>query len=194
MSNSTITQQVQGLATPTSPGLVGTGTQSFAGKKTFEGGAAIKGDTSGVPVGTGYVGQKVTWVTPPSSVTTTTTESDWSNATIVLDQGVWLIQASLVGLLQTGTTSGNDVELRVRITDSSNTTIQNFEKYARIQTAANAVTSLGLNMCFSGVQIVTAASTTYKIRARRVDNNGTNTAVIYNSAGVYSEFFAIRIA
>jgi len=38
MSNSAITQQVQGLATTTSPGLVGTGTQSFAGVKTFQDG------------------------------------------------------------------------------------------------------------------------------------------------------------
>lgn len=38
MSNSAITQQVQGLATPTSPGLVGTGAQTFGGVKTFNGG------------------------------------------------------------------------------------------------------------------------------------------------------------
>lgn len=38
MPNSAITQQVQGLATTTSPGLVGTGAQTFGGVKTFNNG------------------------------------------------------------------------------------------------------------------------------------------------------------
>ena len=38
MANSAITQQVQGLATTTSPGLVGTGAQTFGGVKTFNNG------------------------------------------------------------------------------------------------------------------------------------------------------------
>lgn len=38
MPNSAITQQVQGLASATSPGLVGTGAQTFAGAKTFQDG------------------------------------------------------------------------------------------------------------------------------------------------------------
>lgn len=53
---SALTGNTSGLATAVSPGLVGTGTQTFAGKKTLDGGALIKGDTSGVAIPSGYLG------------------------------------------------------------------------------------------------------------------------------------------
>ena len=57
MANSALSGNTSGLATATSPGLVGTGAQTFAGKKTLDGGALIKGDTSGVAIAAGYVGE-----------------------------------------------------------------------------------------------------------------------------------------
>ena len=52
MPNSAITQQVQGLATTTSPGLVGTGAQTFGGAKTFQDGIVAPSTA----VGTVYIG------------------------------------------------------------------------------------------------------------------------------------------
>jgi hypothetical protein len=91
MSNSAITQQVQGLATPTSPGLVGTDAQSFAGKKTLDGGAAIKGDTTGNAIASGYVGEQLSQVNTGAAVVTTgyTTVS-----TLTLTNGIWLVSAA----------------------------------------------------------------------------------------------------
>lgn len=54
---SALSGNVQGLASATSPGLVSTAAQTFAGKKTLDGGAAIKGDTSGSIISTSYVGE-----------------------------------------------------------------------------------------------------------------------------------------
>lgn len=59
MPNSAISFNTSGLATTTSPGLVGTGAQTFAGVKTFQDGASIKGDTSGATIATGFVGQRL---------------------------------------------------------------------------------------------------------------------------------------
>jgi hypothetical protein len=90
MSSSHITQQVQGLATATSPGLVGTGTQTFAGKKTLDGGALIKGDTSGAAIAAGYVGE----FKESASITGYTGAANtWVNASnsLTLEAGIWKI-------------------------------------------------------------------------------------------------------
>ena len=57
MASSALSGNIQGLASASSPGVVGTGAQTFAGKKTLDGGALIKGDTSGVAIAAGYVGE-----------------------------------------------------------------------------------------------------------------------------------------
>jgi len=57
MTSSALTGNTSGLASATSPGLVGISTQTFAGKKTLDGGALIKGDTSGVAIAASYVGE-----------------------------------------------------------------------------------------------------------------------------------------
>lgn len=199
MPNSAITQQVQGLATTTSPGLVGTGAQTLAGKKTFDGGALIKGDTSGVAIASGYVGQKITWINPPITQTFSTVEADWvdgsSNpAQIVLTAGVWLVTANIAARITTGTTAGNDSYIRVRITDSSNNLIQNMDKLLSTKTPANAELRIWSVLPFSFVAVLSAASTTYKIRGSRGDNNGVGVGGLFNEPAFYSEFFAIRIA
>lgn len=57
MASSAWSGNTSGLASATSPGLVGTSTQTFAGKKTLDGGALIAGDTSGSIISSPYVGQ-----------------------------------------------------------------------------------------------------------------------------------------
>jgi len=57
MTSSALTGNTSGLASATSPGLVGITTQTFAGKKTLDGGALIKGDTSGSIISSTYLGE-----------------------------------------------------------------------------------------------------------------------------------------
>lgn len=89
MPNSAITQQVQGLASATSPGLVGTGAQTFAGKKTFDGGALIKGDSSGNAIATGYVGEVLTATL--SNVTISPTSTPVTVGSLTLTAGTWMV-------------------------------------------------------------------------------------------------------
>lgn len=89
MPYSAISFNTSGLATTTSPGLVGTGAQTFAGKKTLDGGALIKGDTTGNPVAAGYVGEfKYAYATSGVSLA----NSAWTNVNVIqLTDGVWQI-------------------------------------------------------------------------------------------------------
>ena len=48
------------------PGVVTTLAQVFSGKKTFEGGVALKGDTSGTGIASGYVGQVISSFVDPN--------------------------------------------------------------------------------------------------------------------------------
>jgi len=88
MTSSALTGNTSGLASATSPGLVGITTQTFAGKKTLDGGALIKGDTSGVAIAASYVGEVLSNTGTGVSVPTT----GWTNiATITLTAGTWSI-------------------------------------------------------------------------------------------------------
>jgi hypothetical protein len=89
MTSSALTGNTSGLATATSPGLVGTGTQTFAGKKTFSTGALISGDSSGTTIPPGYIGYQVrSYIAYGSRVNlTTTTYTDI--ASITLGIGTW---------------------------------------------------------------------------------------------------------
>jgi len=90
MPNSAITFNTAGLASASSPGLVGTGAQTFAGKKTLDGGALIKGDITGVDVAPGYIGEQLRVYSGGVSIAAT------SNRTIVsvdLTPGIWDISA-----------------------------------------------------------------------------------------------------
>lgn len=96
MSNSAFTptaaQNLQD-ASATQSGLVNTTTQTFAGKKTFDGGAAIKGDTSGNDITAGYVGEVRT---SRFTAFTKTSDSYQSLTTITLTPGVYLASAQAV--------------------------------------------------------------------------------------------------
>ena len=160
----------------------------------FSGGASILGDTSGNAVPAGYVGEKITWASAPSTQSVTTSYADWTNASITLTAGVWLVQANINCIVTSGTTAGNDGELQIRITDSSNNVLQNLEKILRVKTPANAETINAGCLNFSGIFNYSTSSNVLKIRIRMNNVNGTNSGTVYNAGTVYSEFFAIRIA
>lgn len=194
MSNSAITFNTAGLASATSPGLVGTGAQTFAGKKTLDGGALIKGDTSGVAIASGYVGERITTASTIVTTLATTSWSDVTNATITLTPGVWEIKAQGVFNYGTGAASGNSGYTQITITDNSNNQIGKTPKMTYAKTASN-VSSI-IYAPFSMSTIVNIVSnTTYKLRLKKTDTNGTGTGNIEVSAGEYeADFYAVRIA
>jgi hypothetical protein len=95
MTSSALTGNTSGLASATSPGLVGITTQTFAGKKTLDGGALINGDSAGTTITAGYIGYQVrSRVDASAPVTLTTgTWTDIISGGISLGVGTWDISA-----------------------------------------------------------------------------------------------------
>lgn len=96
MSNSAFTpsNNLSVPATTTQAGTVSTVAQTFAGKKTFDGGAAIKGDTSGSAIASGYVGYRFSLTNQAVSANTTGWTASASMGT--LPAGVWMVVSFVV--------------------------------------------------------------------------------------------------
>lgn len=163
MANSAITFNTSGLASATSPGLVGTGAQTFAGKKTLDGGALIKGDTSGVAIGSGYVGQIVSGLSDaPTSVSGSNT--DKLVTTLPLTAGQWLITGQVY--LDPGTSNTMGVtRLQCNISTGTNATVGSLgtdfvEGYFPL-TSGYVIAIFNFNLRIS-------ADTTYNVNARPV--------------------------
>jgi len=105
MTSSALTGNTSGLASATSPGLVGITTQTFAGKKTFSTGALISGDSAGTTITAGYIGYQVKGFTAGASAVplTTSTYTDVVSGGISLGVGTWDISA-VVGFKSTSVT------------------------------------------------------------------------------------------
>jgi hypothetical protein len=193
---SSLASTTVGEASASSPGIVTTGTQTFAGDKTFNGSitpsGGIIGKTDGVPVAAGNVGEVITWASAPSTQVLTTSVADWTNATIVLTPGVWQISANITVQVATGTTAANNTTGVVYVTDGSNTVIQNMESGVAVTTPAAASTLVTSALGFSAVVNI-STSTTYKIRGIRIDGAGTGSAQLRNQGASYSRFYAVRI-
>lgn len=157
-------------------------------------GNAIIGKKDGVALNAGEVGEKITWTTPPTDQTATTTEADWTNAVLPLTSGVWLVQASVMGLITTASAANANAALQIKITDTSNVVVQQMDKsmYAGTLSTVTGVSMIG-NVNFSFVANV-STSTSYKIRIKKTEAGGTATVQVYNSSTEFSQFFAIRIA
>lgn len=132
MPNSAISFNTSGLATTTSPGLVGTGAQTFAGKKTLDGGALIAGDTSAAAIASGYIGQNL----PFTNQSVAGGNNSWAaNATplATLTAGKWvLFGTATAGLtstpqaiaISTSTTGGTGIISQCNITPNLNINAQ----------------------------------------------------------------------
>lgn len=150
----------------------------------------VQGRTSGT-VSSGYIGEKITWVTAPGNqnLTTSASFSDWTNNTITLSAGTWLVFANL----STGAQiiSGN-ARVEMQITNSSNTVVENQNKEISWgNTTATATTYSGV-IPFS---FITSTNTALSLKVRvKATLTGTTALTVYNQPGFYSEFFAVRIA
>jgi hypothetical protein len=153
------------------------------------------GLTTGAAIASGYIGERVTWITPPASQLFGTTEADWTNAQIQLTAGTWLVIANIGVEIQCGSTSGNWSQNRVRITDTSNNIVQNMQKSISVSCQNTGVAPFNRGVLAYSFVANLNSSQTYKIRAARIDGIGTGTsAYLVNSGDQFSEFFAIRIA
>lgn len=194
---SSLASTTVGVATATTPGIVSTATQQFGGDKEFIGSitptGGIVGKTDGVAVSAGKVGEKITWNTPPASVTLTTTESDWTNATFTLTPGVWLVNYSIQTSANPPSVAGAVLTSVVRVTDSSNAIVQNSDK--QMTAISPTAASLTINSIIAGSFIVNISSnTTYKIRIQKSESGGVGIGAVYNQSSARSEFYGVRIA
>jgi hypothetical protein len=153
----------------------------------------IVGATDGVAPVTGMLGEKVTWSVQPITQSVTVSETDWTNSSITLGAGTWLLSAQVCATIQLTATAGNDSELNVKITDASNNEINRQSRSIRARTPASAI-NLTTQVISLSTVVSISSTTTYKIRVRKQDNVGTAAVSVYNEASNYSDFFAIRIA
>ncbi|WP_141732420.1 hypothetical protein [Oligoflexus tunisiensis] len=191
-------------AGPTTSGIVTHGadstTQTFGGNKIFNGSitpaGGIVGKNDGVPIEEGYVGQKITWETPPSTQSFGTSTSDWANASITLTPGVWLVIANIGARVSTAAATGATSQINVSITDGLDNIVQEQAKALYVYSPSAAAADIISCLSFSFVANIPSSSpsTTYKIRANKSESGGTASASIYrNGANINSEFFAVRI-
>ena len=152
------------------------------------------GITTGATIGAGYIGEKITWASAPSDQTFSTigTTADWTNATITLTAGSWLLVANIAAYCTTGTGLANSSNFTLSITDSGNTIIQNQRKTLYNITPAAAAMTIGSSLAFAAT-LELSASATYKIRGVINGNTGA-VGQAFNSSNGQSEFFAIRKA
>jgi hypothetical protein len=148
------------------------------------------GDGTAIPAG--VVGETKTWATPPSTNTSLSTEADWTNATITVTAGVWLIIASVQVGYRTGASVSNWGLTVVKLTNSANTVIDNQSAQVVAMTPAAAVTEVRstATLCTT---VSVSTSTEYKLRVYKVDGSGTGTGAVYNESTANSTFKAIRI-
>lgn len=195
MSNSAISFNTAGLASATSAGLVGTGAQTFAGKKTLDGGAFIKGDGTAIP--TGYIGEQIPGAVT-NGVSLTTTYASITGTNLVLGAGTWHIFANVSMNLNIPANSGsNFTQLTGSVqlyNGSSNLTERSTYLQSSAQTAFGMVVGgyIALNYV---VNLTGAGTTTFSLQGRYTVA-GTNPGVsvtVNNTSPANSVFFAVRI-
>jgi hypothetical protein len=166
-------------------GTVTTGSQIFAGKKTFDGGALIKGDVSGINIATGYVGEVKS--------NANTTGVSLPNATYVevantgsLSAGIWLLTGTATAIGQGGIygLGTNKVNIAVVATSASGGTLGS--TMVASQTFTN---SFGATPGTVSYVVNITSAQTYYLNVRCEANAGTGT----NPLGM-GNISAIRIA
>lgn len=161
-------------------------------------GTLTKGRTDGTAVPAGYVGEKITWTTPPVNrlaIGPNVTDY-WSNAEITLTPGVWLIQSLIETVVHSNTTNNTYAYIRIWITDGGSSGENIISSMANTCFLQNPTGDASIDMTyplhFSGYVNI-STTTTYKIRFTTADISGTSYD-LYNDGKDLSHFFAVRIA
>lgn len=187
-------------ATDTQAGTVSTTAQTFAGEKTFQDGAAIKGATA--ERSTGYVGEIIrASIIANTTTSVADTELDVAGSTLSnLTAGVWQLFWHLTTRTsnQTGSATSN-IFGRTRVTTSGNSVVSGTSSFFGSDYYAS---SQDLYFTVSGSAVITVASTTsYKLRVTGSVASATGFCqVIGADAGTFTggsntcTFYAVRIA
>jgi len=154
----------------------------------------LAGNTSGTAVPAGRVGEVVSQSGSMAITAPNTTEADVPNSTLVLTPGVWLVSYSVNVQIQTGSSANNASRFFIKLTDSSDTLINNSIRSAYAKTVAASANII--ECVLSDVLVLNIpTTTTYKLRFKRTDDSGTGTAsVLNNTLNHASSFRAVRIA
>lgn len=147
MANSAITFNTTGLASTTSPGLVGTGAQTFAGKKTLDGGALIKGDNGSAAIAASYVGElKSTRNAANINVTAQTYVNYFS---LSLGSGIWLV-SGFINILK-NTSAFTSIDIDVGYSGTNDSAAPQFCAAYQIATVSTSFSRLPV--CLPSVQV-----------------------------------------
>lgn len=181
------------LATPSAP--VGFGKASNVNGAGLYTVGAQEGLNTGASIAAGNVGEVISATI--TSTNSTTTEADITGASIALTPGVWHIFYYLNATFVTGTNVNDGGTLYTTMTNAANTHVVPMEAAMFVRNLAatlQGTNGIGVQTLARSTVIPVASSTTYKLRLRRAENQGTNTASIDNLSGSNSStFFAVRI-
>ncbi len=152
----------------------------------------LKGDTSGVSVATGYVGEKINGTTISSSVSISGAGTTVSS--ITLTPGKWLLKYNLTVFVNTGSSSGNRTYGYFRIRDSGDTTTISDSTKIMILKNSGSI-SAEISGCLSAeVSLDITSTTTYLLRGIKIDSSGVGTVDVGNSNSTdTSQFYALRV-
>jgi hypothetical protein len=167
---SAITGNVLGPASSSSAGLVTTAAQTFAGKKTLDGGGLIKADSSGTTIPAGYVGYQVRARVASGSAITLTNNTYADVTSITLAVGTWDI--SFVCVFTGAVTGTQCLSFIGTATGNSSTGIVAGDNDAQMPTSPTANSNVSLSVPCYRVEI-TAGTPTYYLKALGLFSTGT---------------------
>jgi hypothetical protein len=154
--------------------------------------SGLPGNTTGNAISAGYVGQVITWTTPPATTSvTTTTFADWTNATFTLTPGIWLICASVAAKIVPPSSAGLNTYLSLQLYDATNSAQIAYKALSCGASTSSAGSVTNASLAFYNTVNLTS-STQYKLRYSYSGSLGT--VLVYNETLSTSEFFAVRIA
>ena len=153
----------------------------------------VTGRTDAAAASAGYIGEVIAGdaIAATTAVGTTTT----AISSITLSAGAWALKYNVMANYNTGATASDRGYVYCRIRDSGDsTTTSGSVKLLFCKTVA-AVGNIAEAPISAEVFVNVSGSTTYLLRALRVDTAGTGSAtIINNDTTESSKFYAVRIA
>jgi len=175
-------QQSFPLAGPTEAGMVSTSAQTFAGKKTLDGGALIKGDTTGNAIASGYVGEVVSASLSNVALASATTANI---GTINLTSGVWVLYAKTQIQFSSEPTTWTDINISISTTSAIGDNTNNCRLTSFSKTSFNSI-----GTCVKYLNVSTTTTYPVYLTASTTYTGGAGVS----STAAASQFLAVRIA
>jgi hypothetical protein len=160
-------------ASATDIGIVTTGTQTFAGKKTFDGGAAILGGTSGTLPAAGYIGEVlISKVTTSTNAPATNTKLELT--TLTLTPGTWLLSGGITYLRNSSTPSAGNHTVAI----TTSTTASSIDSSAQLEAGFEVVNTVNTSTAryvyaMAPAVVTVTSNTTYRLNCLALYSAGT---------------------